>query len=141
MLSVAEAQAKVIDGLKPLASEQVPLGSARGRVLSADVAAQRTQPPFDVSAMDGYAVRAQDVATLPASLKNVGTVAAGALFQGSVGKSEAIRFFTGAPVPKGATSADELARLRWLTEKRIERELETVPGVAAVQVRGGIQEE
>lgn len=104
MLSVAEAQAKVIDGLKPLASEQVPLGSARGRVLSADVAAQRTQPPFDVSAMDGYAVRAQDVATLPASLKNVGTVAAGALFQGSVGKSEAVRIFTGAPVPKGATT-------------------------------------
>ncbi|TAJ17047.1 MAG: efflux RND transporter permease subunit [Planctomycetota bacterium] len=47
----------------------------------------------------------------------------------------------GVAVPKGATSADDLARLRWLTEKRIERELETVPGVAAVQVRGGIQEE
>ena len=80
MLTVVEAQAKVIEGLKPLASEQVPLGSALGRVLSADVAAQRTQPPVDVSAMDGYAVRAQDVATLPASLKIVGMVAAGAMF-------------------------------------------------------------
>lgn len=104
MLSVAEAQAKVLEGLKPLASEQVPLGGALRRVLSSDIAAQRTQPPFDVSAMDGYAVRAQDVTALPARLKVVGTVAAGALFQGSVGKGEAVRIFTGAPVPKGATT-------------------------------------
>ena len=104
MLSVAEAQAKVVEGLKPLASEQVALGAALGRVLSADVAANRTQPPSDVSAMDGYAVRAQDVATLPANLKVIGSVAAGAVFAGSVGKSEAVRIFTGAPVPKGAST-------------------------------------
>lgn len=104
MQTVAEAQAKVIEGLKPLGPEQVPLGGALGRVLSADIAAQRTQPPFDVSAMDGYAVRAQDVGALPASLKVIGAVAAGAMFQGSVGKGEAVRIFTGAPVPKGATT-------------------------------------
>jgi molybdopterin molybdotransferase len=104
MLSVAEAQAKVVEGLKPLAAEQVSLGGALGRVLSADIVAQRTQPPFDLSAMDGYAVRAQDVTALPASLRVIGTVAAGALFKGSVGKGEAVRIFTGAPVPKGATT-------------------------------------
>lgn len=104
MLSVAEAQAKVVEGLKPLPSEQVSLGAALGRVLSADVAARLTQPPADVSAMDGYAVRAQDVATLPAALKVVGTVPAGAVHQGAVGKGEAVRIFTGAVVPKGATT-------------------------------------
>lgn len=104
MLSVAEAQAKVVDGLKALASEDVPLAAAHRRVLATDVTANRTQPPADVSAMDGYAVRHQDVATLPASLKLIGSVAAGATFHGNVGKGEAVRIFTGAPVPKGATT-------------------------------------
>ena len=104
MLSVAEAQAKVVEGLKPLAAEQVSLGAALGRVLAADVAAKLTQPPADVSAMDGYAVRAQDVTTLPVALKVVGSVAAGAVHQGGVAKGEAVRIFTGAPVPKGATT-------------------------------------
>ena len=104
MLSVAEAQAKVVEGLKPLASERVSLAAALGRVLSADVAANRTQPPSDVSAMDGYAVRAQDVAALPATLRLIGSVAAGATFAGNVGKGETVRIFTGAPVPKGATT-------------------------------------
>jgi molybdopterin molybdotransferase len=104
MLSVVEAQAKVVEGLKPLAAEPVSLGGALGRVLAADVAALRTQPPTDMSAMDGYAVRAQDVATLPATLKVVGSIAAGATFSGSVGKGEAVRIFTGAPVPKGANT-------------------------------------
>jgi len=104
MLAVAEAQAKVVEGLKPLGAERVSLGAACGRVLAADVAANRTQPPFDVSAMDGYAVRAQDVAALPAQLKVIGSVAAGASFVGSIGKGEAVRIFTGAPVPKGANT-------------------------------------
>lgn len=104
MLSVAEAQAKVLEGLKRLGSEQVSLGAASGRVLAADVAANRTQPPSDVSAMDGYAVRSQDVASLPATLKAVGLVAAGASFDRTLGKGEAVRIFTGAPVPKGANT-------------------------------------
>lgn len=104
MLSVAEAQAKVIDGLKTLGSEDVSLAAAHGRVLASDVAANRTQPPSDVSAMDGYAVRHLDVAALPAKLKVVGSIAAGATFQDSLGKGEAARIFTGAPLPKGATT-------------------------------------
>lgn len=104
MLSVTEAQTKVVDGLKRLGSEQISLASALGRTLAADVAATRTQPPADMSAMDGYAVRAPDVTSLPATLKVIGTVAAGATFQGSVGKGEAVRIFTGAPIPKGAST-------------------------------------
>ncbi len=104
MLSVADAQAKVLEGLKRLGQEQVSLAAATGRVLASDVAANRTQPPFDVSAMDGYAVRAQDVVTLPTALKVVGTVAAGSMFDRSLAKGEAVRIFTGAPVPKGAST-------------------------------------
>ncbi len=66
------------------------------------VAALRTQPPADVSAMDGYAVRAADVAQVPARLKVVGEVAAGHPFEGTVGAGEAARIFTGGVLPPGA---------------------------------------
>ncbi len=72
-----------------------------GRVLAEDVAARRTQPPFAVSAMDGYAVRAEDLATVPAELRIVAEVPAGAGFGGHVGPGEAARIFTGAPMPAG----------------------------------------
>ena len=88
----------------PLPAETVPLDEAHGRVLAADLAALRTQPPADVSAMDGYAVRAADVASVPATLKLIGEVAAGHPFDGAVGAGEAARIFTGgvcrpAPTP------------------------------------------
>src|SRR4051812_41244388 len=102
MLSVAEATQKVVANLKPLASEQIPLGGAAGRILAANVKAKRTQPPLDVSAMDGYAVKASDVAKLPAKLKIVGSIAAGQVFAGAIKSGEATRIFTGAPIPRGA---------------------------------------
>src|SRR6185295_10576760 len=102
MLSVAEASQKVVANLKPMASEQIPLVSALGRVLASNVKAKRTQPPLDVSAMDGYAVKASDVAKLPAKLKVVGSIAAGQVFAGAIKSGEAARIFTGAPVPRGA---------------------------------------
>ncbi len=102
LLSVAEALARVTEGLAPLETELVALDHARGRVLAEDLAAGLTQPPFDASAMDGYAVRAADVATLPATLKLVGQSAAGAGFQRTRGAGQAVRIFTGAPVPDGA---------------------------------------
>ena len=71
-------------------------------MLAADVAALRTQPPADLSAMDGYAVRAADVASVPATLKVIGEVAAGHPFDGEVGAGEAARIFTGGVVPPGA---------------------------------------
>jgi molybdopterin molybdotransferase len=102
LLSVTEALARVTEGIEPLDAKRVPLESARGRVLAEDLAARLTQPPFDASAMDGYAVRAEDVATLPATFKLIGESLAGRGFDGEVGRGEAVRIFTGAPVPRGA---------------------------------------
>ncbi len=102
MISVEEARRRLLAPLAALAAEQVALSEAVGRVLAEDVAARRTQPPFAVSAMDGYAVRAADVARVPARLKVVGSVPAGQAHAGSVGSGEAVRIFTGAPVPSGA---------------------------------------
>jgi len=102
LLSVSEALARVLDGLTPLDAEDVPLDDAQGRVLAEDLRALLTQPPFDASAMDGYAVRGEDVATLPATLRLIGEAAAGARFGREVGRGEAVRIFTGAPVPEGA---------------------------------------
>ena len=102
LLSVAEALARVTQGLEPLDAEHVKLDQARGRVLAEDLTSGLTQPPFDASAMDGYAVRAEDVAVLPATLRLIGEALAGRGFAGEVGQGEAVRIFTGAPVPKGA---------------------------------------
>ena len=102
LLPVAEALARVTQGLEPLDAEWVPVAKGYGRVLAEDLAARLSQPPFDASAMDGYAVRAEDVAALPATLKLIGESVAGRGFGGVVGQAEAVRIFTGAPVPKGA---------------------------------------
>jgi molybdopterin molybdotransferase len=102
LLSVTDAQALVLKDARPLSPETVALAAAHGRVLAADLEALRTQPPAAVSAMDGYAVRAADVATAPARLKLVGEVAAGHPFDSSVGRGEAARIFTGGVVPPGA---------------------------------------
>src|SRR6516165_7883441 len=100
-MPVAEALSRVLADTEPLAAESTPLTEAHGRVLAADVAALRTQPPADVSAMDGYAVRSADVARVPAKLKLVGEVAAGHPFQGTVGAGAAARIFTGGVLPPG----------------------------------------
>nr|WP_242390395.1 gephyrin-like molybdotransferase Glp [Polymorphum gilvum] len=102
MMPVAEARARLLDGVAPLGTEQVPLAQANGRVLAEDLAATRTQPPFPASAMDGYAVRLSDLETLPATLEVVGEAPAGHGFAGALAPGQAVRIFTGAPVPEGA---------------------------------------
>ena len=102
LLPVEDAIARVTQDAEPTPTESVPLGQALNRVLAEPLAARRTQPPFDVSAMDGYAVRAVDVATLPVRLTEIGAAPAGHAFAGTVGPNEAVRIFTGAPVPAGA---------------------------------------
>ena len=76
--------------------------AARGRISAAPLVALNTQPPFNASAMDGYAVRLIDVVSLPATLTVIGEAAAGHAFVGSIGAGQATRIFTGAPVPTGA---------------------------------------
>jgi len=102
LMPVAQALALVLRDAAPLPVETAPLAQAHGRVLADDLAALRTQPPDDVSAMDGYAVRAQDVAAAPVTLKLIGEVAAGRPFAGTVGPGEAARIFTGGVMPRGA---------------------------------------
>jgi molybdopterin molybdotransferase len=102
LMSVADALARVLKDVEPLPAEQAELADAHDRVLAADVAALRTQPPEDLSAMDGYAARAADVVQVPVTLKLIGEVAAGHPFAGSVGTGEAARIFTGGVVPPGA---------------------------------------
>ncbi len=102
LLSVAEALGRVLADTAPLPPEEAPLTEASGRVLALDLKALRTQPPADVSAMDGYAVRTADVASVPARLKVIGEVAAGRPFGAAVGPGEAARIFTGGVVPQGA---------------------------------------
>ncbi len=101
-LSVDEALARILDGVAPLPGEAVAIEAAHGRILAEPLAARLTQPPFDASAMDGYAVRAADVARLPATLEVIGQAAAGHPFSGTVAAGQAVRIFTGAPVPAGA---------------------------------------
>jgi molybdopterin molybdotransferase len=102
MISVEEARERLLSPLKMLGAEYASVASCHGRVLAEDVVARRTQPPFDVSAMDGYAVRAADVARVPAELKVIGSVPAGQRYAGAVAAGQAVRIFTGAPVPDGA---------------------------------------
>jgi molybdopterin molybdotransferase len=103
MITVEEALARVLASAEePLDEEKVALDSAFGRVLARDLEALRTQPPFPNSAMDGYALRAADTASGPATLTVIGESAAGRAYQGAVGPGEAVRIFTGAPMPDGA---------------------------------------
>jgi molybdopterin molybdotransferase len=101
LLPVADALSQILQDAAPLPAENVPLADAAGRVLAADLAARITQPPADVSAMDGYAVRAEDIAHTPASLKIIGEVAAGHPCATPVSAGEAARIFTGGVLPAG----------------------------------------
>ena len=102
MISVEEALARILAAFEPLPVETVSLERGLGRVLAADVVARVSQPPAAVSAMDGYAARAQDLQAVPTELRVIGAAPAGDSFEGEVGPGEAVRIFTGGPVPKGA---------------------------------------
>lgn len=101
MISVDAALEAVLALVSPLTTENVPLRSANGRVMARAVSAQRTQPPFAASSMDGYALRRAEVEP-DAMFKVVGEAAAGHRFDGTVRAGQAARIFTGAPVPDGA---------------------------------------
>ncbi|ODT72979.1 MAG: hypothetical protein ABS75_01850 [Pelagibacterium sp. SCN 63-23] len=101
LLPVDQALSAILGRVPAVAPEDVPLDSALGRVLAAPLIARHDQPPFDASAMDGYAMRASDVGEGTA-LRVIGMSQAGAGFSGIIGTGEAVRIFTGAPLPAGA---------------------------------------
>jgi molybdopterin molybdotransferase len=102
LLPVAEALARCLDLARPLAAETVALRHASGRVMTEAALARRDQPPFDASAMDGYAVAGS--ASIGARFRIIGEAGAGHGFAGALAPGQALRIFTGAPVPTGATS-------------------------------------
>lgn len=104
MITVDVALERVLAGLGPTATETVALPAALGRVLAADAQARLAHPPSDVSAMDGYAVRAEDIATPGTRLAVIGESGAGHPFSGTIGPGQAVRIFTGAPMAAGADS-------------------------------------
>lgn len=108
MISVTEATEIVRKQTHALAAEEVALGDALGRVLAEDVIADSDLPPFDRAQMDGYAVRAADVAKVPARLRVVGEAAAGQGWHQEMRAGEAVRIMTGAPVPGGADSVQQV---------------------------------
>lgn len=101
MLSVEEARLRILEAMRPTSPEMTHLADGWGRVSAAPVLARLTQPPADVSAMDGYALRAQD-GTLGARLDVIGEAAAGHPFDRAIGHGQAVRLFTGSVVPDGA---------------------------------------
>jgi molybdopterin molybdotransferase len=106
MISVEEARSRILDAIERLSAETKPLAQALGQVLAEDVTSPLTIPPLDNTAMDGYAVRAQDTTGAtpekPVLLRVLGEVAAGYIFPGDVGPGTAVRIMTGAPIPRGA---------------------------------------
>ncbi len=104
MLSIEDALDKIRRGITPLATEEIFITDALGRVLAEDVIATVSHPPQAVSAMDGYAVRAEDASSVPVTLTQIGEAAAGHTFDGQIGPGECTRIFTGGALPNGADS-------------------------------------
>ena len=104
LLPVRDAHARVIAAFQPLPAESVSVADATGRVSAAAPQARLTQPFSDLSAMDGYAVRAADVPAAPATLKLVGEAPAGGSYDHALKPGETVRIFTGGPLPAGADS-------------------------------------
>lgn len=108
MITVDQALSIVLDHVEPLGVETVALEEAHRRILAEDVRADIDLPPFDRARMDGYALRATDVAAAPARLRVIGEIAAGAKFDHELKAGEAVKIFTGAPVPDGADAVQKV---------------------------------
>ncbi len=102
LLAVSEALERILAVARVMGAETVKLSEALGRITATDIKAKHNQPPFQASAMDGYAVMHDDIATLPSSLKLIGVAAAGHGFKGALKHGQAVRILTGAPLLKGA---------------------------------------
>ena len=112
MISVTDAIKIVLGQVLPLPAETISLETARGRYLAEDIVADTDMPPFDRSQMDGYAVRSDDLRAVPTRLKIVGESAAGRGWHQEMKSGEAVRIMTGAPVPAGADSVQQVELTR-----------------------------
>ena len=136
MISVAEAIGVVRQHTERLATERVGLDEVLGRVLAQDVVADSDLPPFDRSQMDGYAVRAEDVKAVPVRLRIAGESAAGRGWHNQLEEGHAVRIMTGAPVPAGADSVQQVELTTELKDGTVVELLETVELGKSVVKRG-----
>ena len=128
MIPVKEAIRAVVETAEPLPPERVQLPQALGRVLAEDVSADTDLPPFDRAQMDGYAVRSEDLRDVPARLRIVGEAAAGLGWRGPLRPGEAVRIMTGAPLPAGADSVQQVELTREHEDSTVEVGRATAPG-------------
>ena len=136
MISVAEAIQIVRQHTAPLSTERVPIVEALGRVLAEDVVADTDLPPFDRAQMDGYAVRAQDVKEAPVRLRIAGESAAGKGWHHQLEEGHAVRIMTGAPVPAGADSVQQVELTHELKDGTVVELLESVEIGKSIVPRG-----
>ncbi|HEV2826628.1 MAG TPA: hypothetical protein VGW76_03435, partial [Pyrinomonadaceae bacterium] len=136
MISVAEAIRIVREQTNVLTSELVPLENVRGRFLAENIVADTDLPPFDRSQMDGYALRAGDAQHVPARLRIVGESAAGRGWHDEIKPGEAVRIMTGAPVPGGADSVQQVELTREVEDSG-EVEIRQIPALGKSIVRRG----
>jgi molybdenum cofactor synthesis domain-containing protein len=118
-LSVTDAQKCILESVKLLAAEPVMLEQSLGRVLAGDVRANRDLPPYDVSAMDGYAVRSADLTNIPAILEVIEDIKAGDMPGKAVRTGQCARIMTGAPVPQGADAVIRVEDTRPFAEGKV----------------------
>ncbi|MDR0702861.1 MAG: molybdopterin molybdotransferase MoeA [Azoarcus sp.] len=131
-LSVREAQACILGKATPLGTEDISLERALGRVLAVDIRANRDLPPCDISAMDGYAVRAADIANAPVTLQIVDDIRAGDAPRAALRRGQCARIMTGAPVPGGADTVVRVEDTRPSPDDAVEI---LVPVPAAADIR------
>jgi molybdopterin molybdotransferase len=136
MISVAEAIQIVKDETWPLPVERIELAHALGRFLAEDVIADCDLPPFDRSQMDGYALRAEDLKAVPARLGIAGESAAGKGWHHELKAGEAVRIMTGAPVPVGADSVQQVELTREINDGRFVEILESIQRGKSIVTRG-----
>lgn len=136
MIPVAKAVQVILRSVSLLPPESIALSDALGRILAQDIIADTDLPPFDRAQMDGYAVRAADVEKVPARLRIVGESAAGAGWHHEMKAGEAVRIMTGAPVPKGADSVQQVELTRELNGAGIVEILEPAEFGRSIVRRG-----
>lgn len=119
-LSVSEAQCLVLESVAALGTEEVKLERSLGCVLAEDICSNRDQPPYDISAMDGYALRSADLASIPATLEIVEDIKAGDMPSKTLAAGQCARIMTGAPVPQGADAVVRVEDTKALADNRVQ---------------------
>ncbi len=119
-LTATAAQHCILQAVAPLGVETVPLAQSLGRVLAEDIVANRDQPPYDVSAMDGFALRSADLVNMPMLLEIIEDIKAGDMPQKTVGVGQCARIMTGAPVPLGADAVLRVEDTRVVSDTQVQ---------------------